>query len=119
MTQTSIKRPKELIKRSNKSIKRSKKSKNNLKKQYSSFFIFFDQIPANPISFLFLLINFELFNGFLSCWNQFCHDDLDFNDDFGAKMLIKWQFESNFKRNLAQRRSNRISLQCCSQAIIR
>ena len=43
-----------------------------------------------------LLIKFEHFNGFLSCWNQFCSDHLDL--EFGSKKLIKRQFKTNSKQ---------------------
>ena len=56
------------------------------------------------------MFDFKLFNLFFSCWNRFCCINLKFNDDFGSKMLIRWRFESDFKRNLAQGWSNRISL---------
>ena len=51
---------------------------------------------------------FGTFQSFFNCWNRFRHEDLDFNDSFGSKMLIKWQFQSNFKQNFAL--SNHISL---------
>ena len=41
------------------------------------------------------------FNGILSRWNQFCHDDSDSDDEFGSKNLIKRLSESDSSQNLA------------------
>ena len=60
--------------------------------------------------FLIKIDQFGTFGSFFSFWNRFHRHDLDFNNDFGSKILIKWRFKSNFKQNLAQGRSNCISL---------
>ena len=41
-------------------------------------------------------INFELFNYFLSCWNQLCCDDLDLDDKFRKTKLIWSQYKMKF-----------------------
>ena len=50
-----------------------------------------------------------IFNINRTRYNRFQRDDVSLQE-FRSKKLIKRQFKSNFKRNLAQGRSNRISL---------
>ena len=57
----------------------------------------------------------ELFNPFFTCWNRFCHNDSDSNDDFGSKQSINRWFESHLKRYLAWGRLDRISLNLSDQ----
>ena len=51
---------------------------------------------------------------FLSCWNQFCHNDLDSDDKFGSKKLTKRWFDDAIKRNLALDQLYCRSLACMS-----
>ena len=46
-------------------------------------------------------MEFKHFTAFLSHWNQFCCDDLDSNDKFGSKKLIKSQFDQDIGGNFA------------------
>ena len=46
------------------------------------------------------LKEFEIFKGFLSCLNLFRRDNLDLDDKFRLKKLIKRRFKSDSKPNL-------------------
>ena len=52
----------------------------------------------------------NFYNLFTICWDRCRHDELKSNDDFWLKKLIKRQFESDLKQNLALGRLNCISL---------
>ena len=54
--------------------------------------------------------SFQTFRSFFGCWNRFRHNDLDSDNEFRSKKSIKRRFESDFKLNLPQGRTNRISL---------
>ena len=64
----------------------------------SIFIDFFNHFQYN---FYLFTNEIELFNYFLSPWNQFCQDDSDSDDEFGYKKLIKRHFDHNIKPNLA------------------
>ena len=56
------------------------------------------------------LINFKVFNEFSSQFNWFCHNDLDLDDKFGSKMLIKWWFDHNLSWNFSLGQFNHLRL---------
>ena len=57
-----------------------------------------------------LLIHFDLFDIIWFRINQICHNSLIRFQEFGLKMLIKRQFESDLKWNLGLSQFNRLSL---------
>ena len=63
------------------------------------------------ISFRLKSVNFEFFDPFLGCWNQFGRDNWDSDDEFRSKKSIKRQFDYDIKQNLAQDRLQHQSLQ--------
>ena len=86
----SIKRSKKLIKRSKKSIKRSKKS--IYIEKVNIIWLFYIS-RSFSISFWLKSIKFDLFNIIVTCFNQFCGDELKSSFKFGLKKLIKSQFD--------------------------
>ena len=59
------------------------------------------------------MIKFELFDGFLSRWKQFCHNNSDWDYLFGSKMSMKrwFKYDSTWIFSLSQ--FNLLSLLIC------
>ena len=62
------------------------------------YFDFFDHFQYNLISFRLKSIDFELFNLFLSSWNQFRHNNSNSGDKFRSKKLIKSRFDHDISQ---------------------